>query len=74
MNFSLADARIFVDNEKNRLVVIQLAKCDNISLVWVIDCLSTHGGIKTYEGGKVRNVIPAFLEPLTDDDYKKLNG
>ncbi|MDD5014272.1 MAG: hypothetical protein PHW73_04095 [Atribacterota bacterium] len=72
INFSLLDARIYVDNEKNRLVVIPIAKCGEISLVWVIDNLSPKNNSGEIIGMSVmRNVISCYLEPLTEEDYEK---
>ncbi len=67
INFTLSDARIYVDNEKNRLVVIPIAKCGEISLVWVIDNLSPKKG-EAISIGVMRNVISCYLEPLTEED------
>ena len=61
------DARIFVDNEQQRLVVIPIAECGHISLVWVIQNLS---------GGDIapvtRSVITAVLQQMTTDDFLAL--
>lgn len=76
--FTLEDAQIFVDIHKQRLVVVPIAVCDQIALVWIIDNL-TEGAERREEDGAatapvVRSVIRDWLQPLTAEDRAKLEG
>lgn len=73
---NLSDARILVDIHKQRLLVIPLAICDQIALVWVIDNLTSEDSRRELVLGEpiVRNVIRAALEPLTEADRAALGG